>query len=368
MEEWQRTMEALVNSFWHNRKVLITGHTGFKGSWLALWLQRLGADTHGYSRSLPSQPSLFDAAGLSSTMQSTRGDICDIAALRRCMDAFAPEVVFHLAAQPIVRESYLDPAATYQTNVMGTLNVLECVRSCPSVRAVVVVTSDKCYENQEWPWPYRETDHLGGHDPYSSSKACAELVVRCYSNSFFRSAGGRQVAIATARAGNVLGGGDWAKDRLIPDTVRAFAAGETVRIRSPHAIRPWQHVLEALNGYLILAERLLLEGNSYSGPWNFGPATMDLKPVEWIVATLAGNWGEGARWECTPSDGVHEANILKIDWSKAAAGLGWKPALGLARSLEWVTQWYKGFYLGRNARDLCFEQLAAFSELATLEL
>jgi CDP-glucose 4,6-dehydratase len=362
-------MEGLVNSFWRNKKVFITGHTGFKGSWLCLWLQQLGAEVHGYSRSSPSQPSLFEAAGLPSTMRSTLGDICDLSALRSSMEAFAPEVVFHLAAQPIVRESYRDPVATYQTNVMGTLNLLESVRQCPSVRAVVVVTSDKCYENQEWPWPYRETDHLGGRDPYSNSKACAELVVSCYNKSFFQTnnSAGHAVALASARAGNVLGGGDWAKDRLIPDMVRAFAAGETVSIRSPHAIRPWQHVLEALNGYLLLAERLVEDGGKFAGPWNFGPAGSDLKPVEWIVRSLANYWGSGARWEYAASTDLPEANILKIDWSKASAGLGWKPALGLSRSLEWVTQWYKGFYAGRSARDLCVEQLTQFSQLSENE-
>lgn len=362
-------MEGLVSSFWRGRQVFLTGHTGFKGAWLSLWLQRLGAEVHGYSRSAPSQPSLFDAAGLASTMHSTAGDICDIGTLGRSMQAIAPEVVFHLAAQPIVRESYRDPIGTYQANVMGTLNVLECVRGCSSVRAVVVVTSDKCYENQEWPWPYREIDALGGHDPYSSSKACAELVVRCYSNSFFgaNDDAGQGVAVASARAGNVLGGGDWARDRLIPDTVRAFAAGEMVRIRSPRAIRPWQHVMEALHGYLILAERLAVEGRKYSGPWNFGPSSTDLKPVEWIVDRLAKNWGEGASWERAAAPDLHEANTLKIDWSKAAMGLGWKPALGLSKSLELVTQWYKGFYAGGNARDLCLDQLAVFSELSGAE-
>lgn len=358
-------MEDLVKSFWRNRKVFLTGHAGFKGSWMSLWLQMLEADTLGYSRSSPSSPSLFDAARVSSGTHSVKGDICDIASLRTCMHSFAPEVVFHLAAQPIVRQSYKDPVETYQTNVMGTVNVLECVRSCPSVRAVVVVTSDKCYENQEWPWLYRETDRLGGHDPYSNSKACAELVVSCYGSAFFNPQNYREhgVAIASARAGNVIGGGDWAKDRLIPDMIRAFAAKEVVRIRSPHAIRPWQHVMEALKGYLLLAQRMVQEGGAYSGPWNFGPSTADLKTVQWIVQKLATLWGDGARWECDTAPQVHEAGVLKIDWSKAAAGLGWRPAFDLGQCLQLTTEWYKGFHEGRDARDLCLEQIAAFQQL-----
>ena len=353
-----------MKSFWRNRKVFLTGHAGFKGSWMSLWLQMLEADTLGYSRSTPSSPSLFDAARVSTGMRSVKGDICDLGTLRASMDSFAPEVVFHMAAQPIVRESYKNPIETYQTNVMGTINVLECVRTCPSVRAVVVVTSDKCYENQEWPWLYRETDRLGGRDPYSNSKACTELVVSCYSNAFFnpQSYPEHRVALASARAGNVLGGGDWAKDRLIPDTIRAFAAKEVVRIRSPHAIRPWQHVMEALQGYLILAHRLVQDGGSFAGPWNFGPNTADLKTVEWIVGKMATLWGEGAHWECEASPQVHEAAVLKIDWSKAAAGLGWRPALNLEQCLQLATDWYKGVHEGRDARTLCLEQIAAFHQ------
>ena len=358
-------MENLVADFWRGRKVFVTGHAGFKGSWLCLWLQSLGAEPFGYSRSAPSRPSLFEAAGLASTMRSVIGDVLDSATLRKSMQAAAPEIVFHLAAQPIVRESYRDPVDTYQTNVIGTLNVLESVRACPSVRALVVVTSDKCYENQEWPWPYRETDRLGGHDPYSNSKACAELVVSCYQDSFFNPSvyPDQRVALASARAGNVIGGGDWAKDRLIPDMVRAFAAGETVRIRSPHSVRPWQHVLEALYGYLLLTQRLIEKGRDFASPWNFGPSSEDLRPVEWIVKELAGHWGEGARWQIDASPQLPEANILKIDWSKAAGSLHWKPVLGLRHSLEWVADWYKGFYQGKNARHLCFEQIAQFQQL-----
>jgi CDP-glucose 4,6-dehydratase len=363
-------LEDLVKSFWRGKKVFLTGHAGFKGSWMSLWLQMLEAKALGYSRSSPSSPSLFDSARVASGMQSIKGDICDVDSLRSAMHSFAPEVVLHFAAQPIVRESYKNPVETYKTNVMGTVNILECVRSCPSVRAVVVVTSDKCYENQEWPWLYRETDRLGGHDPYSNSKACAELVVSCYSNSFFnpQKYGEHGVVVASARAGNVIGGGDWAKDRLIPDIIRAFAAKETVRIRSPHAIRPWQHVLEALKGYLMLAQRMVHEGSSFSGPWNFGPNTADLKTVEWIVQKLASQWGDGARWECDSNPQLHEAAVLKIDWSKAAAGLGWRPAFDLAQCLQVTTDWYKGFHGGRDARALCLEQIGAFHEMWNREM
>jgi CDP-glucose 4,6-dehydratase len=335
---------------WQGRRVLLTGHTGFKGSWLALWLQGLGAEVCGLALQPPTAVNLFEDARVGRGMRSVIGDIRNADLVRRVFIEHKPEVVFHLAAQPLVRASYADPLGTYATNVMGTAHVLEAARAVDTLRAVVVVTTDKCYENREWPWPYRESDRLGGFDPYSNSKACAELVVSAWRNSFFnpRDYARHGVAIATARAGNVIGGGDWAEDRLIPDAIRAFQQGRAVQIRNPRAIRPWQHVLEPLRGYLDLAASLMESSSNLdkagagagAGAWNFGPHPRDAKPVEWVVNELARLWGQGARWEQEPGRHPHEAQTLKLDISKAAAQLGWQPRLQLAEALAISEAWY----------------------------
>ncbi len=326
----QGTVEGVEMNmaFWRGKRVFLTGHTGFKGSWLSLWLQQLGAEVTGYALQPPTNPSLFDVANV-----GARHDIASSATsamaqpLSRAMREAAPDIVIHMAAQPLVRHSYVDPVETYSTNVMGTVHLLEAVRQTPSVRAVVNVTTDKCYENKEWVWGYRENEPMGGYDPYSNSKGCAELVTSAYRSSFFNPAkyGEHRVALATARAGNVIGGGDWADDRLIPDILRAISAGQPVVIRNPHAIRPWQHVLEPLSGYLQLAQRLYEDGVAYAEGWNFGPNDEDAKPVQWIVERLTQQWGEGASWQLDDGDHPHEAHYLKLDCSKAKMRLDWQP-------------------------------------------
>jgi CDP-glucose 4,6-dehydratase len=351
---------------WAGQRVLVTGHTGFKGSWLSLWLSRMGAELCGYALEPPTHPSLFEDAQVATVMRSEMGDVRNLDRLRAVFADFRPEVVFHLAAQPLVRASYADPVGTYATNVMGTLHVLEAIRSCASVRAAVVITTDKCYENREWAWGYRETDALGGYDPYSNSKACAELVVAAYRNSFFPPTSYMQhgVALATARAGNVLGGGDWAPDRLVPDMVRAFTRHEAVRIRNPRATRPWQHVLEPLRGYLAIAERLLEAGPADGEPWNFGPEASDVKPVEWILATLARHWGDEVRWIMDNAPQPHEAQNLSLDWSKAAARLGWHPALRLEDALLLTAQWYRARMDGQPMRAFTQQQIGQYEQTA----
>jgi len=353
-------------SFWHGRRVLMTGHTGFKGSWLSLWLEHLGADVCGVALPPPTVPSMFNEANIAQGMRSEIADIRDLERLKAIVKEYKPEVVFHLAAQPLVRDSYKDPVGTYTTNVIGTVNVLESVRECDSVRAVVVITTDKCYENEEWVWPYRETDRLGGYDPYSNSKACAELVVSAYRNSFFPPAHYDQhrVAIASARAGNVIGGGDWAKDRLVPDIMRAFAAKEVLKVRNPDAIRPWQHVLEPLLGYLKLAEKLCETGVQYGGAWNFGPGYSDAKPVEWIVRQLAADWGENARWQVDDQPHPHEAKMLKLDWSKASDALDWRPTMPLKQALQFTSAWYRRRNAGEDPRAITLEQIKQFMQLS----
>ncbi len=356
--------------FWDHRRVFITGHTGFKGGWLSLWLQQLGAEVCGYALEPPTGPNLFQGASVEHGMQSVIGDICDLPKLRESMQGFSPEIVFHLAAQPLVRQSYADPVSTYTTNVVGTANVLEAVRACDSVRAVVIITTDKCYENKEWLWAYRENDRLGGYDPYSSSKACAELVVASYRNSFFSAERYAQhgVALASARAGNVIGGGDWAQDRLIPDIMRGFARGETVRIRNPRAVRPWQHVLEPLRGYLLLAQRLVQDGPQCAEAWNFGPEYSDARPVQWIVEHLAANWGADARWQVDAGEHPHEAQMLKLDWTKAAERLGWHPALSLEQALQITADWYRASASGAEMRAYTVGQIHAFAQAVQAKL
>ncbi|MBI5919134.1 MAG: CDP-glucose 4,6-dehydratase [Nitrosomonadales bacterium] len=345
--------------FWHGKRVLLTGHTGFKGSWLSLWLQSLGAQVVGYALAPPTDPSLFDVADVGSGMESIIGDIRDLAKLQAVFAEHQPEIVIHLAAQPLVRYSYIEPVETYSTNVMGTVNLLEAVRHTASVKAVVNVTSDKCYENREWVWGYREDEAMGGHDPYSNSKGCAELVTAAYRNSYFHPEkyATHGVAIASGRAGNVIGGGDWAGDRLIPDILRAIAQGAPVAIRNPHAIRPWQHVLEPLSGYLLLAQRLYEQGTAYAEGWNFGPNEADARPVQWIVERLTRSWGEGASWRLDGGDHPHEAHYLKLDCSKAHANLNWHPRWTLEQALSKIVDWHQAHRDGQDMRELTLGQI-----------
>ena len=349
-------------AFWAGKRVFVTGHTGFKGSWLCLWLQQLGANVTGYALAPPTNPSLFEEAQVAQGMTSVIGDIRGGAALIQAMRQAAPDIVIHMAAQPLVRRSYVDPVETYATNVMGTVNLLEAVRQTPSVRAVINVTTDKCYENKEWVWGYRETEPMGGFDPYSSSKGCAELVTAAYRNSFFNAAkhSEHQVAVATARAGNVIGGGDWAEDRLIPDILRAIQIGKSVNVRNPHATRPWQHVLEPLSGYLTLAEQLCAQGLAVAEAFNFGPADEDAKPVQWIVEKLTQSWGDGAAWHVDGGMHPHEAHYLKLDCSKARAALGWQPRWNLSQALQAIIVWHKAHSApqgGDDMRAMCLQQI-----------
>lgn len=351
---------GLSPDFWKGRRVLVTGHTGFKGSWLSLWLQNLGADLAGYALAPDGTGSLFEMACVADGMKSREGDVRDLEALCTAVIEHAPEIAFHLAAQPLVRESYREPVLTYATNVMGTVHLLEALRSSPGIRAIVLVTTDKCYASREWPWGYREDDHLGGFDPYASSKACAELVAASYRNSYFppETYHRHGVAMATARAGNVIGGGDFAADRLVPDILRAIAAGKPAQIRQPEAIRPWQHVLEPLAGYMRLAERLWAEGPAFGEAWNFGPADDEARPVSWIADRLVGLWGDGASWERDGAEHPHETHALRLDSSKARQRLGWKPRLRLAEALEWIVTWNR-----EAARSLSGARQATLAEI-----
>ncbi|MFZ2406735.1 MAG: CDP-glucose 4,6-dehydratase [Methylobacter sp.] len=353
---------AVNPSFWKNKRVILTGHTGFKGSWLSLWLQSMGAQVAGYALAPPTQPSLFDIAEVGKGMTSIIGDIRDLAHLSAVFAEYKPEIVFHMAAQPLVRYSYIEPVETYSTNVMGSVNLFEAVRATKSVKAVVNVTTDKCYENREWAWGYRENEPMGGYDPYSSSKGCAELVTAAYRNSYFHPEryNAHGVAVASGRAGNVIGGGDWAEDRLIPDIMRAITQGNLVNIRSPHSIRPWQHVLEPLSGYLSLAQKLYEEGAAYAEGWNFGPNDEDAKPVQWIVEKLTTSWGEDARWILDGGDHPHEAHYLKLDCSKAKARLDWYPRWTLPVTLDSIIRWNKQWLAGKNMKTVSLEQIADY--------
>ena len=348
--------------FWHGKRVLLTGHTGFKGGWLSLWLQSMGANVIGYSLAPPTNPNLFEVANVAQGMISIIGDIRDLAKLQAVFVEHKPEIVIHMAAQPLVRYSYLEPVETYSTNVMGTVHVLESVRHTPSVKAVVVVTTDKCYENKEWPWGYRENEPMGGYDPYSNSKGCAELVTAAYRNSYFHPEKYQThgVAIATGRAGNVIGGGDWAEDRLIPDMMRAIVSGQPVSIRNPHSIRPWQHVLEPLSGYLLLAQKLYEEGSSFAEAWNFGPNDDDAKPVDWILDNLTKTWGEGARWKLDGGDHPHEAHYLKLDCSKAKSRLHWQPRWSLIKAIDQICIWHKAHITDADMQAMCLDQIKQY--------
>jgi CDP-glucose 4,6-dehydratase len=348
--------------FWKGKRVLVTGHSGFKGAWLSLWLHSLGAKVQGFSLAPQTNPNLYELAGLDKTISSTFGDIRDFAKLDSVMNEFQPEVIFHLAAQALVRASYTDPVGTYATNVMGTVHLLESARKCKSVRAIVNVTSDKCYENREWAWSYRENDPMGGYDPYSSSKGCAELVTSAYRRSFF--GGDREVGLASARAGNVIGGGDWSEDRLIPDCIRALSAQKPISIRNPKSVRPWQHVLEPLRGYLILAEHLHASPAMFSEGWNFGPEASQAMPVEWIVGHITRLWGPDSNWEVvSQAEAPHEAQMLRLDSSLAQARLHWCPKLDLKDALGWIVEWHRRLENKESAQALVLSQIEEYCSL-----
>lgn len=357
----------LCRDFWQGKRVLLFGHTGFKGSWLGLWLLRLGARVAGLSLPAPTDPSLFQLAGLQDLLPTSYGDIRDLGVVINAVREWQPDIVLHLAAQSLVRLSYQHPVDTYATNVMGTVHVLEAVRAVESVRSVVVVTSDKCYENREWPWAYRETEAMGGHDPYSSSKACAELVASAYRRSFFSVPDAGKVGLATARAGNVIGGGDWAQDRLLPDCMKALCAGRTIEIRNPNAVRPWQHVLEPLCGYLLLAERLYQDPGSFADAWNFGPAEEDAWPVSEIASRVVKQWGDAAAWSAASGEFPHEASYLKVDASRARMKLGWMPRLRLNEGLAWTVEWHKRLNAREPALALADEHIARYCHIGLEE-
>ncbi len=335
-----------ISDFWKNKRVLVTGHTGFKGTWLVHWLKLMGAQVAGFALSPPTSPSLFELTHAAEGMVSVEGDIRDMTSFQDIFTNFRPEIVIHMAAQALVRRSYNNPAETYATNIMGTVNLFEAVRLSGCVRAVVNVTSDKCYENREWVWGYRETDPMGGYDPYSCSKGCAELVTASYRQAFFNpdQYDLHHTAVASARAGNVIGGGDWAEDRLVPDIIRAFMQNRRVEIRCPDAVRPWQHVLEPLSGYLRLAEKLYQGGPRYAQSWNFGPSDTDARPVGWIVEQMALLWGDGVGFTQDARRHPHEAGWLKLDCSKARILLEWTPRLNLKEAIAWTVDWYKAYH------------------------
>jgi len=358
------TLRASVNPiFWNGKRVFLTGHTGFKGGWLSLWLASMGAKVTGYALVPNTTPNFFEVANIESDLeQSHIADIRDLEKLQKAMADAKPEIVIHMAAQPLVRYSYVNPVETYATNVMGTVHVLESIRSLDCVRAAIMVTTDKCYENKEWVWGYREDEPMGGHDPYSNSKGCAELVTSAYRQSYFAPEryAQHQVAIASARAGNVIGGGDWSEDRLIPDAIKAFEAKEALMIRNPLATRPWQHVLEPLSGYLVLAQALYQEGANFNGGWNFGPRDDDARSVQEVIKLLINNWGSSASWMQDPSEQPHEAHSLKLDCSKARQYLNWVPRWTLEQAIENITQWQQAYQLQGNMREMSLKQITAY--------
>lgn len=344
----------MTPEFWRGKRVLLTGHTGFKGSWLSLWLQSMGAELKGLALDPPTTPSLFMEANVAQGMVSQIGDIRDYDTVLKAVAEFKPEIVIHMAAQPLVRYSYKNPIETYATNVMGTVYLLEAIRQTGTAKVVVNVTTDKCYENKEWVWGYREDEPMGGFDPYSSSKGCSELVTSAYRRSYFKETG---IALASGRAGNVIGGGDWAEDRLVPDILRAFERNQPVVIRNPNSTRPWQHVLEPLSGYLMLAEKLWHEPKAYAEGWNFGPRDEDARPVGWIVDRMASKWGDGASCQIDGGDHPHEANYLKLDISKARQRLSWAPRWSLDTALNKIVEWHQGWLTKADVRALSLEQI-----------
>ncbi len=352
------------SEFWSGKKVLITGHTGFKGSWLSLWLQHRDVKVTGLALDPPTTPSLFDIANVADGMTSIIGDIRNGAVVKDAFDRCTPDIVIHMAAQPLVLYSYDNPVETYETNVMGTVHILEACRQSDSVKAAVMITTDKCYENKEWVWGYREDEPMGGYDPYSNSKGCSELVISAYRQSYFN-AGGHHAAIASTRAGNVIGGGDWAADRLIPDFMNAILENKPVIIRSPTSIRPWQHVLEPLNGYLMLAENLYTNKTDFSEAWNFGPDQSDAREVQWIINRIAKLWGEGAKWRLDKKPHPHEATYLKLDCSKAHTLLGWHPRLSLATTLQWIVEWYKHYRDSSDMRAITLQEIERYEAITT---
>ena len=361
------TAEHIIDqAFWKGKKVFLTGHTGFKGSWLCLLLHTLGARVYGYALKPPTDPSLYELCGLNKLVDSTIADVRDGDSLTRSMAAARPDIVIHMAAQPLVRDSYKIPVDTYSINVMGTVNLFEAIRKCTSVKAAINITTDKCYENKEWLWGYRENEPLGGYDPYSSSKACSELVTSAYRSSYFNPLqyATHGTAIASARAGNVIGGGDWATDRLIPDCVRSILKGEPVVIRNPGAIRPWQHVLEPLSGYLLLAQRLVTDGPLFAEAWNFGPDDNDAQPVEWLVRRLCEKWGQGASFIADQGKHPHEANFLKLDCSKARTRLGWHPRWALGKALDSIVDWTRAYQQGTGVNNVCLAQITEYQKQA----
>ncbi|HWH12761.1 MAG TPA: CDP-glucose 4,6-dehydratase [Solirubrobacteraceae bacterium] len=351
---------AVRPDFWRGRRVLLTGHTGFKGAWLSLWLERLGAEVTGFSLGPPTQPSLFELAGLADGMPNVYGDIRDHDAVARVVADAAPEVVIHMAAQPMVRRSFAEPRLTYETNVMGTVNLLDAVRLDGRPRVVINVTTDKCYENREWEWGYRESEPMGGHDPYSSSKACSEVVTAAFRRSFFTDPDG--VRLASARAGNVIGGGDWGEDRLVPDIMRAALGGPALRLRNPNSIRPWQHVVNPLSGYLLLAQALWDSADNACA-WNFGPADDDARTVGWILDRLAAAWPGGLHWSVDDGPHPHEARYLKLDSSRARGRLGWRPLVGLDAALQSIADWHLQLRDGADLRALTVAQIEALAGL-----
>lgn len=351
--------------FWNKKKVFLTGHTGFKGTWLSLMLAHLGADLTGYSLAPKTTPNMFDTVNAGLGTSSIIADIRDLRSLTGAVCEANPEIVIHMAAQPLVRDSYQNPVETFDTNVMGSVHLLEACRQCPSVRAILIVTTDKCYENREWVWGYREDEPMGGHDPYSASKGCTELVATAYRKSFF-SCGPQmhRAKIATARAGNVIGGGDWSNDRLIPDIVRAFIKNEQALIRNPNAVRPWQHVLEPLSAYLLIAQKLYQEGDPYAESWNIGPISNDTKPVSWIINRMVEVWGETASWDLDQQGQPHEAQYLSLDISKIQQRLNWKPKLNLSKSIDWLVDWYRAFYSRHcDMRELTIRQISDYLKI-----
>ena len=360
MESLEISKGKVDSSFWKGKKIYLTGHTGFKGSWLSLWLQSMGAVVKGYSLEPNTTPNLFTEASVDDAMDSEIGDIRNLEQLTESMVSFNPDILIHMAAQPLVRLSYQEPVDTYTTNVIGTVNVLEAARKCSDLKAIVSVTTDKCYENKEWEWGYRENEPMGGHDPYSSSKGCAELVTSAYRRSFFSSE--ETASLASARAGNVIGGGDWAEDRLIPDILRAFEKSEPVLIRNPLSTRPWQHVLEPLSGYLVLAQELFLNGDNFAEGWNFGPKDEDCKPVSWILDQMVTYWGNNASWSLDKNNNPHEAGFLKLDCSKASNRLKWNPKWHLQLTLKSIVDWHQLYINGGDIKKQCLKEINTYSK------